>query len=197
MTVVIIALIALKQDLLRRCSEWQIKAMCYNKSTCTTNRLYATPSLLFIDVDSMATDHCRPFLLALQDNGRLNRIVLDEANLILTAGHYREQLGLLGYLRTLCCLFVCLTATLPPYAEPDLWKALHLSRPRIICGRSGRHNLRYSIQWVQPVPENESREDVIIQQAVAMFNTRSSQWQLTKPAARGCALLGQKPSALD
>ena len=60
-TAVIIPLIALKQDLLRRCLKWQIEAMCYNRSTCTPNRLHATPSLLFINVDSAVTDHCRAF----------------------------------------------------------------------------------------------------------------------------------------
>lgn len=79
-TAVIISLVALKQDLLRRCSEWQIEAMCYNRSTCTTNRLHTTPSLLFINVDSAVTDHCRAFLLALQENGCLDHIVLDEAH---------------------------------------------------------------------------------------------------------------------
>lgn len=91
------------------------------------------------------TDHCRGFLLALQENGRLDRIILDEAHLILTAGYYREQLCLLGYLRILRCLFICLTATLPPCAEPNLRKALYLSRLRIIHGRNCCYNLRYSI----------------------------------------------------
>ncbi len=64
------------------------------------------PALLFIDVDCATTDHCRAFLRALQENGRLDRIVLEEAHLVLTASHYREQLGKLGYLCNLACLFI-------------------------------------------------------------------------------------------
>lgn len=191
-TAVIVPLIALKQDLLRRCSEWQIEALCYSQSTCPINRLYSMPSLLFIDVDLAVTDHCRAFLLSLQENGRLDRIVLDEAHLILTASHYREQLGFLGYLRTLHCPFICLTATLPPCAKLDLNKALHFSRPKIICGCTGRHNLQYSIQSILPLAGKESREDAIIQQAVTICNLRSSQWHMNKPAARGLCFVRSK-----
>lgn len=161
-TAVIIPLVALKQDLLRRCSEWNIEATSYDQSIYATNRLHATPSLLFIDVDCAATDHCRAFLRALLENGRLDRIVLDEAHLILTASHYREQLGKLGYLRTLACPFICLTATLPPSAESDLRKVLHLSHLRVFCSHSGRNNLQYSIELVHPAPNGESREDAIV-----------------------------------
>lgn len=55
-TVVIISLVALKQDLLRYCLEWNIEATKYNQSTCSTNYLYATPALLFINVDCTETD---------------------------------------------------------------------------------------------------------------------------------------------
>ena len=191
-TAVVIPLVALKQDLLGRCLEWNIEATSYDQFTCSTNRLHATPPLLFMDVDCATTDHCRAFLRALLENGRLDRIVLDEAHLVLTASHYREQLGKLGYLRTLACPFICLTATLPPSAEPDLRKALHFSRPRVLRGHSGRNNLRYSIELVHLGPNGESREDAIIRQAVTVCNTRSSLWRSTKPAARGLCFVRSK-----
>lgn len=120
------------------------------------------PSLLLINVESAMTDYCYTFLLTLQENGRLDCIVLDEAHLILTAGHYRERLDRLGYLQTLHCPFVCLIVTLPPCAEPDLRKILYLSQLRIICGRRGRHNLRYTIQLVQPLRRSKSREKAFL-----------------------------------
>lgn len=64
-------------------------------------------------------------------------MILDETFLILTAGHYREQLGRLGYLQTLRCLFVYLTAILSLCIESKLRKAFHLSQLRIIRGRNG------------------------------------------------------------
>lgn len=118
-TTVIVPLISLKQDLLCRCSEWQIEALCYSQSACLINQFYSMPLLLFIDVDLAVTDYCDIFLLLLQENSHLDCIVLDEAHLILTASHYREQLGFFRYLRILHCLFICLTTTLPLHAKLD------------------------------------------------------------------------------
>ena len=90
-TAVVIPLVALKQDLLGRCLEWNIEATSYDQFTCSTNRLHATPPLLFMDVDCATTDHCRAFLRVLLKNWCLDRIVLDKAHLVLTASHYQEQ----------------------------------------------------------------------------------------------------------
>lgn len=149
-------------------------------------------SLLLIGVESIVTDHCRTFLFVLQKNGWLNYIGLDEAHLIITADHYRELLGRLGYLQTLRYLFICLIATFSPYAEPDLWKALHFSQLRIICGQSGQHYLRYLIQLVQLLPERKSREEAFHHQAIAICNTCRSQWPFTKLLVRNLCFIRLK-----
>ena len=82
-TVVIVTLVALKQDLLRRCAEWGLEPLCYSRTTCDEGRLHAVPSLVFVDVDSAVTQSFRAFLQRLQKTGRLDRIVLEEAHLLL------------------------------------------------------------------------------------------------------------------
>lgn len=67
----------------------------------------------------MVTDQCYAFLFALHENNCFNWVVLNKAHLILTAGHYREQLGLLEYLRILRFLFAYLTAIFLLYAKPN------------------------------------------------------------------------------
>jgi superfamily II DNA helicase RecQ len=50
----------------------------------------------------------------------LQRIVVDECHLVLTARHWRENLLKVKNLRLLRCLIVLLTATLPPLQEVKL-----------------------------------------------------------------------------
>ena len=62
------------------------------------DRLYAVPTLIFIDVDNAVTLYFLAFLRQLHDIGRVDRLILDEAHLVLTTSDYRENLGLLGIL---------------------------------------------------------------------------------------------------
>ncbi len=110
---VIVPLVALKQDLLRSCTEWTLEPLCYSGITCDERRQHAVPSLVFIDVNSAVTQSFRAFLQRLQKPGRLDRIVMEEAHLLLTVSHYCEQLGLLRVLGNIGTLFVYMTATLP------------------------------------------------------------------------------------
>lgn len=52
-TVVIVPLIALRHDLLRRCAQWGIKTLCFDRSV-GLDEVYAVPSLVLVDID-MAT----------------------------------------------------------------------------------------------------------------------------------------------
>lgn len=54
------------------------------------------------------------FLARLDAAQRLDRVILDEAHLVLTSSHYRLKMGLIRQLRNLRAQFVFLTGTLPP-----------------------------------------------------------------------------------
>ena len=146
-TVIIVPLIALKQDLLRRCTQWNLAPLCYQNSIAI-DQLHAVPSLVLVDIETAVTPSFLAFLQQLQAHGRLDRIVLDEAHLVLTAAHYRTSLGLLGDLRRIHCPFIAVTATLPPVAQADFQSSLFFTAPEIVRASSDRANLQYCVQTV-------------------------------------------------
>ncbi len=62
-------------------------------------RLHIVPSLVFVDVNTAVTSTFITFVKQLSNIDRLNRLILDEAHLVVTALDYRENLGLLIILR--------------------------------------------------------------------------------------------------
>ena len=62
------------------------------------DRLYTVPTLVFIDIDNTVILHFLAFLRQLHDISHIDRLILDEAHLVLTTSDYRENLGLLGIL---------------------------------------------------------------------------------------------------
>ncbi len=147
-TIVIMPLVALRQDLIRRCNERKISYWHYNTGDRMQERVHAVPSLVLVDVEMAVTPAFHAFAKQLLDMDRLDRLVIDEAHLILTAADYREQLGLLGVLRRIACPLICLTATLPPGGELDLKQSLFLSHPTIYRVSSDRPNLEYCVQAI-------------------------------------------------
>jgi len=119
----------------------------------------AQPSLLFVDAERVSGSIFQHFLSELHAAGRLDRIVLDEAHLLLTASHYRESLPALAVLRRYRCPFVCLTATLPPRAEREFRRLLCLT-PKLekLRASSNRPNLAYDIRRL-PAREGGLRRD--------------------------------------
>jgi len=90
-TVVIVPLIALRQDMVRRYEQWQIPFRVWPAGH-VVGQLYAVPSLLLVDIGHAVRPDFAALLSRLQLHRRLDRIVLEEAHLLLTASHYREKL---------------------------------------------------------------------------------------------------------
>ena len=191
-TVVITPLVALRQDLLRRCEEWKISFAVFGAGRFP--QPHAVPSLVLVDVENAASAEFLTLMQCLHQTGRLDRIVLDEAHLLLTAMHYREQLSLLGTLRRFHCPFVCMTATLPPSSERDLGDLLQMRRPETLRVSADRANLSY---WVMGVgkPEGMTSRAWLIQAAVDF----AEQWEESRQAhgsARSRAILFVRQKAV-
>ena len=174
-TVVIVPLIALKHDLIRRCTEWNISFGLYEDTWAQPERLHAVPSLLLIDVEMVSNPSCIGFLHRLQAEDRLDRIVLDEAHLLLTAAHYRACLTLLANLRRVHCPFVCLTATLPPCAELELRLMLNFTAVETLRASSDRSNLQYLIQ---KVPERGTIHESLVEEVIRVCNIDLERWRV-------------------
>ncbi|KAL9606927.1 MAG: hypothetical protein Q9167_008106, partial [Letrouitia subvulpina] len=178
-TVVIVPLIALRQDLCCRCDTWGIAYTIYNENL-TPRQLHAVPSLLLVDIETAGKNHFLAFTRQLHAVGRLDRLVLDEAHLLLTAVHYRTELPAITTLRRLRCPFVCMTGTLPPSAESSIRELLHFTHPEVLRASSDRPNLRYCIELSAPPPSSElSREEHLIERATEICFGDIQKWATT------------------
>jgi len=182
-TIVIMPLVALRQDLIRRCTEWGIKYWQYNRGDQMHERLHAVPSLVFVDVDTAVTSTFITFVKQLSDIDRLDRLILDEAHLVVTASDYRENLGLLAILRQIPCPLVCLTATLPPIAEFDLRQSLFMSHPAIHRVSSDRPQLEYCVESAAslvrlqaPESQHGSQDELLIRAAGIIYVRDLETW---------------------
>jgi len=85
----------------------------------------------------------------LKSKGLLQRIVVDECHLVLTARHWRENLLKVKNLRLLGCPIVLLTATLPPLRERELEASMLVKNATYIRASTVRPNARYFVSWCQ------------------------------------------------
>jgi hypothetical protein len=141
-TVLVLPLLSLKQDTIRRCRQlvsdcivWSGKApygMCN--------------SLVIVSIDQAVGDSFHTYLNQLNAAGQLTSIVFDECHLILTAASYRRRMERVADLRNLKCQFVFLTATLPPCLVDAFNQKLHLWRPCLVRSLTIRKDLQYVVE---------------------------------------------------
>lgn len=179
-TVVVIPLVALRHDLLRRCKEWGISPLMFTANHTWDNRLHAVPQLVFVDVENAIQPPFQTLLLALNRAGRLDRIVIDEAHLIVTAAHYRDCMGQLSSLRRAKCPMICLSGTLPPFACSELRTALHMYSAVILRSPSNRPNLIYQIKQLHARYEKDAPklygQELLLQETIALYHAARKQW---------------------
>jgi superfamily II DNA helicase RecQ len=102
--VVVIPLVALKTDLVRRCREAGINYSVWAQHT--DPQKYVGSPLLFVSVEQAVRQPFRRFLGQLDASEGLDRVVFDEAHLILTARQYRPKMALVRHLRNYRCQVV-------------------------------------------------------------------------------------------
>ncbi|KAB5587620.1 ATP-dependent DNA helicase tlh1 [Ceratobasidium theobromae] len=76
---------------------------------------------------------------------KLNRVVIDEAHLVVTTASYREAMKGFAYLNSKKIPIICLTGTLPPRLEQPLCDALGGVSFRMIREATQRANIAYNI----------------------------------------------------
>jgi superfamily II DNA helicase RecQ len=77
---------------------------------------------------------------------KLDRIVVDECHLTVTAAEYRSSMTELTAIRSLRTQFVYLTATLPPCIRAEFEERNYLYRPTVIRASSNRPNIFYMVR---------------------------------------------------
>lgn len=154
-TVVVLPLVALRDDLVRRCEQAQVRAAVWRSSRAEA--MDPDAALVFTTPESVAGGGFQSYMQRLRTTGRLDRIVVDECHMMLevprenarTGARFREAFAQLGpALAEFGCPLVFLTATLPPRDEAAFFDVAGVAWPPPVVFRSPttRAQIRYVVR---------------------------------------------------
>jgi superfamily II DNA helicase RecQ len=138
-TIVITPLVALAEDILRRCKEANIDCIIYGR----VQARYA--KIIIVITESAISDSFVQFILDIHIKGKLDRIVFDEMHKIITDVSFRPRLEELNKL-ALPVQFVFLTATFPPLMIKKFEERMLIKNGIYIRQVSHKAQVRYSVQ---------------------------------------------------
>lgn len=120
-TVVVVPLIALRGDMMRRC-----KKLGTSSAEWEGRRPPDAAVIVLVTPESAVGEDLATFLNRLRATRQLDRIVIDECHIVLSRRYaFRKQMQQLGRLVAAETLMVLLTATLPPSEEDELFRPMH------------------------------------------------------------------------
>lgn len=158
-TIVFSPLIALIKDQLDQLTKWKICAESLNSQMTLKDRTRVINDLrsikpntrfLYITPEQAATPFFRDILRSLVKFGSIAYIAVDEAHCVSQWGHdFRRDYLKLGELRELYpeIPWIALTATAPQKVVDDIFKQLHLRKPKEFRYPCFRKNLFYDIVY--------------------------------------------------
>ncbi len=139
-TILVLPTVALRSNMLERLTNVGLKWIVWSPGETRPAPLVIVPAETACKVSFLEYAH------KLEKGNLLDRIVVDECHLTLTA-LFRKSMRKLGFfVRQVRTQTVWLTATLPPTMEAGFIKHNMLLRPRIVRESTNRANIRYSIQ---------------------------------------------------
>lgn len=139
-TIVILPLVSLRGDLLRRVRELGLDHMVWRPGEACDARL------VFATVEAASTPTFLAYAHGLAATRSLGRIVIDEAHLTVTTSDYRQAMVDLALIRSVRTQFVYLTATLPPMIQARFEHQNNLANPKMIRASTNRANLLYAVR---------------------------------------------------
>ncbi len=145
MTVMIVSLISLKQDLICRCKEMRLGYKVWDVREEEKGRM-TDCALMFVSVEKTVSRIFLKYLNCLEAGNTLDCVIFNESHLVLTVSKYCPKMRLIQELCRLRCQFLFLTATLPPSMMRQFEQKLLLLRPLIVCFSTLRTDLNYNIR---------------------------------------------------
>ncbi|KAI1270876.1 P-loop containing nucleoside triphosphate hydrolase protein [Xylaria sp. FL0933] len=157
-TIVVVPLLALRQDIVTRCAQAQIPAEVFRSKAPPS----VSASVVFVTPESAATSGFATFLQRVQGAFRLDRVVVDKCYMLLNATAsavsrrakpFRQAILALG--EAVACMGaqrIFLTATLPPRDEVRFYRAACINpvHMRLFRQPITRANLRYRVHLYRP-----------------------------------------------
>ena len=137
-TIAIIPLVGLKQNILSKAREYNIEASDYNKDSNFSN-------LTLVSVETLLSEDFLVKLEALNRREQLDRIIFDEIHLIITQASFRTIFNKVQQIFQISTQYIFLTGSLPISLETELIDKLLLEKPLVIRGRSTRSDISYRI----------------------------------------------------
>jgi DEAD/DEAH box helicase len=139
-TILILPLVALRNDMLRRFKEVGIQLLVWAPGT------RRTAPLVIVSVEAACSEGFVEYAQSLVMRQQLDRIIIDECHLTITASDYRDNMLELGWhIGQIKTQTVWLTATLPPVMQSEFLRQNKLVRPRIVRESTNRPNIKYLI----------------------------------------------------
>ena len=143
-TILIVPLVSLRGDLLRRMQALNIDHLEW---TPGERREVA---LVIVSAEAASTKDFMNYARGLIARQKLDRIVVDECHLTVTAVEYRPTMVDVTALRCLRTQFVYMTATLPPLIQAEFQERNYLVCPTTIRASSNRTNIFYMVRKADP-----------------------------------------------
>jgi superfamily II DNA/RNA helicase len=163
LTVVVVPLVALRQDMIQRCRGHGIKCAEWK-----AGRPMDDVSMVLVTPESAVSEHFGTFLNRVKI--RLDRIVIDECHVILNdSTNFRRRMSQLGKLVNAEVQTVLLTATLPPSKEGELWKRMYWTEEQVSMfrARTTRRNIQYQVIELGEGSRQKEWDETVIRVAEA------------------------------
>ncbi|PQE16365.1 telomere-associated recQ-like helicase protein [Rutstroemia sp. NJR-2017a BVV2] len=139
-TILVLPMVALRGDMLRRFHQVGIRPLIWSVD-CRQSA-----ALVIVSAEAACTASFLEYCNLQVSKQTLDRIVIDESHLTITASDYRPCMAQLGwYVRQIRTQTVWLTATLPPVMQAEFVEHNKLVKPRIIRESTNRPNLKYMV----------------------------------------------------
>ena len=135
-TIIILPLVGLKLDILRRAREFNIPCYDYEEE-----KLFTTITL--ISIETIVSNSFISLVQGLINNNSLDRIIFDECHLLISASSYRSIMFRFKEILALPTQFVFLSGTLPLIFEDFIKTDLSLNSLSIIRSNCSRSNISY------------------------------------------------------
>jgi len=160
LTVVIVPLVSLRADMMRRCVQAGIECVEWN-----SRRPAEWASIVLVTPEAVARETFRNFVMRQRAMGRLDRIVVDECHVVLDSRvGWRKDVLRLRELVGVESQLVFLTATLPPREEDDFRQLMALPEKSEMCwfrGASTKRNVGYRVMEYDVAAEETVLEGLL------------------------------------
>ncbi|KAI8930521.1 hypothetical protein NX059_012133 [Plenodomus lindquistii] len=159
-TVVVVPLIALRGDMMRRCRKLGISCAEWD-----SRRPPDAAAIVLVTPESAVGEEFATFLNRLAATRQLDRIVIDECHIVLNRQYnFRKEMQRLGKLAAAETQMVMLTATLPPSEEDELFRRMYVEREQVELFRAAtaRTNVAYGVIRVGKTAKKKEVEEMVL-----------------------------------